>query len=436
VQRDIDDQKRSEILLAGEKRLLEMVSSDNSMLEILEAICRLIENTASGCYCSVLLIDPSGARVAQGAAPSLPDSFMRSCIGTPVRIDAGPCVMAAHLNKQVIGADLTTDTRWSEWRPMALAHGLRSCCSTPISSAAGKVLGTFALYYSEPTTPTPLQQSLIEQFKQIAYIVIERRLSEETRNRLQAELAHVARVKSLGVLAASIAHEVYQPLSGIVTNASTCQRMLAADSPNIDGARETARLTIRDANRACDVITRLRALFSKKDAAPASVDLNEATEEVISLFLRELQRGRVILRSEFTDGLPPVVGDRVQLQQVIMNLMRNAADAMSDVHDRLRELTVRTERGEDDCVRLIVKDTGVGISQEVADRLFEAFYTTKNDGMGIGLSVSRSIIEAHRGRLWATINDGPGSTFSFSIPFKPQGLAGLDPRDVRTSDAA
>jgi signal transduction histidine kinase len=114
----------------------------------------------------------------------------------------------------------------------------------------------------------------------------------------------------------------------------------------------------------------------------------------------------------------------------------NAADAMSDVHDRLRELTVRTERGEDDCVRLIVKDTGVGISQEVADRLFEAFYTTKNDGMGIGLSVSRSIIEAHRGRLWATINDGPGSTFSFSIPFKPQGLAGLDPRDVRTSDAA
>jgi PAS domain S-box-containing protein len=422
IKRDVDDLKRSETLLAGEKRLLEMVASCHSMSEILEAICRLVESTASGCYCSVVLVDPSGTRVEHGAAPSLPTSYMSACIGRPVNMDAGPCAMAAYLNEQVIAPDLTTDMRWVEWRPMALAHGLQSCWSTPISSAAGKVLGTFALYYSQPRTPTALHQSLIEQFTHIARIAIERRLSEETLSKVRSELAHVARVQSLGVLTASIAHEVNQPLSGIITNASTCLRMLAADPPNVEGARETARRTIRDGNRASDVITRLRALFAKKDTTTESVDLNEATREVIALSLSELQRNRVILRPELADDLPPVTGDRVQLQQVILNLLRNASDAMRTISDRPRRLVIRTERDEADRVRLTVQDAGVGFESQDVDRLFEAFYSTKNGGMGIGLSVSRSIIESHHGRLWAAPNDGPGATFSFSIPRAPMSV--------------
>jgi PAS domain S-box-containing protein len=422
IKRDVDDLKRSETLLAGEKRLLEMVASCHSMSEILEAICRLVESTASGCYCSVVLVDPSGTRVEHGAAPSLPTSYMSACIGRPVNMDAGPCAMAAYLNEQVIAPDLTTDMRWVEWRPMALAHGLQSCWSTPISSAAGKVLGTFALYYSQPRTPTPLHQSLIEQFTHIARIAIERRLSEETLSKVRSELAHVARVQSLGVLTASIAHEVNQPLSGIITNASTCLRMLAADPPNVEGARETARRTIRDGNRASDVITRLRALFAKKDTTTESVDLNEATREVIALSLSELQRNRVILRPELADDLPPVTGDRVQLQQVILNLLRNASDAMRTISDRPRRLVIRTERDEADRVRLTVQDAGVGFESQDVDRLFEAFYSTKNGGMGIGLSVSRSIIESHHGRLWAAPNDGPGATFSFSISRAPMSV--------------
>jgi PAS domain S-box-containing protein len=422
IKRDVDDLKRSETLLAGEKRLLEMVATCHSMSEILEAICRLVESTASGCYCSVVLVDPSGTRVEHGAAPSLPTSYMSACIGRPVNMDAGPCAMAAYLNEQVIAPDLTTDMRWVEWRPMALAHGLQSCWSTPISSAAGKVLGTFALYYSQPRTPTPLHQSLIEQFTHIARIAIERRLSEETLSKVRSELAHVARVQSLGVLTASIAHEVNQPLSGIITNASTCLRMLAADPPNVEGARETARRTIRDGNRASDVITRLRALFAKKDTTTESVDLNEATREVIALSLSELQRNRVILRQELADDLPPVTGDRVQLQQVILNLLRNASDAMRTISDRPRRLVIRTERDEADRVRLTVQDAGVGFESQDVDRLFEAFYSTKNGGMGIGLSVSRSIIESHHGRLWAAPNDGPGATFSFSIPRAPMSV--------------
>jgi PAS domain S-box-containing protein len=255
--------------------------------------------------------------------------------------------------------------------------------------------------------------------------VTERRLSEQALGKVRLELAHVARVSSLGAISASIAHEVNQPLSGIITNASTCLRMLAADPPNVDGARETARRTIRDANRASDVVTRLRALFSKKNAATELVDLNEAASEVIALSRSELQRNRVILRSELADDLPPVTGDRVQLQQVILNLLLNALDAMSGVDDRPKQVVMRTERDEGDRVRLTVQDAGVGFDPQSAERLFEAFYTTKSGGMGIGLSVSRSIIENHNGRLWAARNNGPGATFSFSIPYRPEGATSV-----------
>jgi C4-dicarboxylate-specific signal transduction histidine kinase len=262
--------------------------------------------------------------------------------------------------------------------------------------------------------------------------VTEHRLSEEALAKARSELAHVASVTSLATLTASIAHEVNQPLSGIVTNAGTCLRMLTLDPPNVDGARETARRTIRDGNRASDVITRLRALFSKKHTLAEQVHLNDATREVIALSLSELQRNRVILRSELANDLPPVTGDRVQLQQVILNLLRNASDAMNIVHDRPRELLIKTGRDEGDRVLLSVKDAGIGFDPQTADRLFETFYTTKNDGMGVGLAVSRSIIESHQGRLWATLNDGPGATFSFSIPRGPDGATGADSnRDMR-----
>jgi PAS domain S-box-containing protein len=269
----------------------------------------------------------------------------------------------------------------------------------------------------------------LDQDNELEYIaavrdVTERRLSEEALGKLRSELAHVARVATLGALTASIAHEVNQPLSGIITNASTCLRMLAADPPKVEGARETARRTLRDGHRASDVITRLRGLFGKKDAAIEAVDLNESTREVIALSQGELREGRVILRAELSENLPPVTGDRVQLQQVILNLLRNAADAMNGVEDRPRQLVIRTGRDESDSVRLSVEDAGVGFDTQEANRIFDAFYTTKDGGMGIGLSVSRSIIESHLGRLWATPNDGPGVTFTFSIPCASEGVTG------------
>ncbi len=232
----------------------------------------------------------------------------------------------------------------------------------------------------------------------------------------RSDLAHVSRVSTLSALTASIAHEVNQPLSGIVTNASTCLRMLDADPPNLGGARETARRTIRDGNRASEVITRLRALFSKKSAAFELFDLNEAAKEVIALSVSEFERNRVIPQLDLAAGLPSVLGDRIQIQQVILNLIRNGSDAMSTVADRPRELLIKTESDESGGVRLSVRDTGVGIDPKVEEKLFEAFHTTKRDGMGVGLSVSRSIMENHQGRLWAIRNEGQGATFIFSIP--------------------
>jgi len=246
--------------------------------------------------------------------------------------------------------------------------------------------------------------------------VTSRRRSEETLSKVRSELARVARVTSLGAVTASIAHEVNQPLSGIVTNASTCLRMLAADPPNLDGARETARRTIRDGHRASEVITRLRELFVRKDTAAESVDINEATREVIALSRTELDRGGVHLHTALALHLPAVAGDRVQLQQVILNLILNAIEAMSGVEDRPRQLWIRTDLDDVDGIRLSVQDTGVGLEAHGEEKIFDAFYTSKSGGMGIGLSVSRSIIESHRGRLWAAHNDGPGATFSFSIP--------------------
>ena len=183
------------------------------------------------------------------------------------------------------------------------------------------------------------------------------------------------------------------------------------------------------------MVTRLRALYGKKEPAIESVDLNEATREVIALSLSELQRNRVIVRPELADDLPPVPGDRVQLQQVILNLIRNGSHAMSVVDDRPRQLLIRTGRDEGDRVSLTVQDAGTGFDPQAVDRLFEGFYTTKNDGMGIGLSVSRSIIESHHGRLWATLNNGPGAAFSFSIPRGPVGATGVESnRAIRTAD--
>jgi signal transduction histidine kinase len=234
--------------------------------------------------------------------------------------------------------------------------------------------------------------------------------------RARAELAHVARVVTLGELTASIAHEVRQPLAGIVTNGSACLRWLARAPPELEEARRSVESMIDDAMRANEVVLGLRALSKKADPLRVLLNLDEVVEEIVPLVRRELLDNRITLRLELARALPPVVGDRVQLKQVIMNLLINGIQAMATVDDRPRELLIRSKHHGADRVLLEVQDSGVGIDENSMHRLFNAFFTTKPDGMGMGLSICRSIIESHGGRIWASRNSGPGATFHFTLP--------------------
>jgi signal transduction histidine kinase len=243
----------------------------------------------------------------------------------------------------------------------------------------------------------------------------ERKRAEEILRRAQAELAHVTRVVTLGEMATSIAHEINQPLAAVVNNASACVRWLASDSPNLDEAREAAQRIIRDGKRASEVIQRIRTFLRKADTEKTRLDLNKAIQEVLTLTLKEAERGDVTVRMDLDSDLPNVLGDRVQLQQVILNLVMNGIEAMSMVTDRPRELVIGSREYESDKVLVYVQDSGIGINGQNGESIFDPFYTTKSNGMGMGLAISRSIVEDHGGQLWTVTNEGPGAIFQFTI---------------------
>ncbi len=246
--------------------------------------------------------------------------------------------------------------------------------------------------------------------------ITDRKLAEDSLRKAQAELAHVTRLTTMGELAASIAHEVNQPHAAVITNGNACRRWLAAPTPNVDEARAAVQRLIRDGHRAADVIQRVRALMKNTGPQKAWLDINDVIHEVLTLAQSDVRRHRVSLRTELAAGLPSVLGDRIQLQQVILNLVMNGMEAMHAVADRSRELLIRSGTHGAQGIFVAVRDAGIGLDPQMVDRIFEAFFTTKPEGMGMGLSISRTIIEAHGGRLWATPHDGPGATVQFTLP--------------------
>jgi len=294
-------------------------------------------------------------------------------------------------------------------------------------------LGTFAIYYCEPRSPTSQDHNLIDRITHLASIAVEREQAEEALRQAQAELAHVSRVTTMGELTASIAHEVNQPLTAVVNNANACISLLdftrkrpseagPSGTPNLEEAREALAEIIEDADRAGAVIMRVRQLAKRAPCERSLLDLRDIVKGVLTLARYESFARRVSIQTDLPGDLPPVSGDRVQLQQVLLNLIVNGMDAMNTVEESRRVLMICGRRETRDGMAqalLRVKDAGTGLKPQEMDRLFEAFYTTKPQGMGMGLAISRSIITAHGGRLWAESNEGCGATFAFCLPAAP-----------------
>jgi PAS domain S-box-containing protein len=412
---DITERKRAEVLLAGEKHLLEMIAKGDSRELILEGACLLVEELASGSLCSVLLFDPSANCLRHGAAPSLPKTYTEAIDGAVIGPSVGSCGTAAYRAEPVIVSDIANDPLWADFRDLAAAHELRACWSTPILSSAGKVLGTFATYYREPRSPSSEEQNVIERITHLASIAMEREQGEAVLRQAQADLAHVSRVTTMGELTASLAHEVNQPIAAAVTNANTCLRWLIRDQPDVAEACAAVSRVVKDGTRAAEIVSRVRLLFKKGTPQRELVDVNDIIREMLVLLRGETTRYSVSVRLELAYDLPQVMGDRVQLQQVLMNLMINGMDAMKDV-DGTRELAIKSHRAGNQEIVVSVTDTGVGLPPQQAAHIFNAFFTTKPHGTGMGLRISRSIVESHGGRLWFGGNSERGATFQFSLP--------------------
>jgi PAS domain S-box-containing protein len=542
---DVTERKQAEALRDGENRILEMIARDAPLEEILEKLVQVMEAQFAGLLCSVLLLNEDGQRVRHGAAPSLPKPYSEAIDGLRIGPKAGSCGTAMYRREPVVVTDILQDPLWEDYRDVAGRYGLRSCWSTPILTHSGKALGSFAMYYREPRSPSSAETRALEMATHLAGIAIERKLSreqllrseaylaeaqrlshtgswafnageaiywseenfriwgfnpqeglpdretvlhrihpedrdrvvesvekavreksdyavefrivlpegtvkhihglghpvfsasgelvevvgtqldvterkraEEERERLrqvQAELAHINRVTTMGELTASLAHEVNQPIAAAITDANTCLRWLTRDHPDVGEAREAASRMAKDATRAGEIVSRIRMAFKKGIPQHALVDVNEVIREMIVLLHSEATRYSISVRTELAEDVPQVTGDRVQLQQVLLNLMTNSIDAMKDL-DGTRELGIKSQKAGNGQLLISVSDTGIGLPPQQADKIFNAFFTTKPHGTGMGLRISRSIVESHGGRLWAGGNSQRGASFFITLP--------------------
>jgi signal transduction histidine kinase len=334
------------------------------------------------------------------------------------------CETVMNTRRLLLVPDALSDQLWNANPDIKL--GMISYMGVPVAWPNGAIFGTICVLDGKRNEYSELFRKLLFQCRDVLQTdlksvgetaELERKVLERTAelNRAQTELAHATRVTTLGELTASIAHEVNQPLGAISTNALACLRFLDREKPDLGEVRDILRDIITDSNRAHEVIGRIRELAKKADIQKVPLDINDVIEEVLHIFRHEALSNGVSLQLELASELPQVLGDRIQLQQVIMNLLINGIQATSAVTGRPRELRIRSRRHQSDEILVVVEDTGIGIEPENVDQLFNAFFTTKPNGMGIGLSICQSIVEQHGGRIWATRNSEVGSTFQFTL---------------------
>jgi len=416
VERELAKSRESEdAFRAGQGRVLEMIAQGATLSDVLASLVTLIEAQSEGMICSVLQLSEDGKHIRHGAAPRLPEIYVQAVNGAPIGPKNGSCGTAMYRGQPVIVTDMLTDPLWEDYRELAKLSGLRACWSTPIFTGYGKVLGSFAMYYTQPQAPTGSEARLTEVATHIAGIAIEHERAQNELQHTRSELAHVARVTTMGELAASIAHEVNQPLGAIVGNADICRSWLQEKEVDLKLVAEALEDISNDGHRASQIISRIRSLVKKHVPEKAPLNLSDVARDVIGLVGHEAQRKQVTIQSQLGESLPAVEADRVQLQQVLLNLCMNGIEAMHETDANQRQLTVQTVMSNGS-VLATVSDRGTGIEPAKAEQLFKPFHTTKANGMGMGLAISRSIIESFGGKLWAESNARGGAIFSFSLP--------------------
>ena len=420
AERELAKSRESEdAFRAGQGRVLEMIAQGATLSDVLASLVTLIEAQSEGMICSVLQLSEDGKHIRHGAAPRLPEIYVQAVNGAPIGPKNGSCGTAMYRGQPVIVTDMLTDPLWEDYRELAKLSGLRACWSTPIFTGHGKVLGSFAMYYTQPQAPTGSEARLTEVATHIAGIAIEHERAQTELQHTRSELAHVARVTTMGELAASIAHEVNQPLGAIVGNADICRSWLKEKDVDLKLVAEALEDISNDGHRASQIISRIRSLVKKHVPEKAPLNLSDVARDVIGLVGHEAQRKQVTIDSRLGESLPVVEADRVQLQQVLLNLCMNGIEAMHETDANKRQLTVETVTSNGN-VLATVSDRGMGIEPAKAEQLFKPFHTTKANGMGMGLAISRSIIESFGGKLWAESNAGGGAIFSFSLPARSQ----------------
>jgi PAS domain S-box-containing protein len=440
---DITDRKRAEQRLMAQQRTTQILAEAETIEEaapqLLQAICQCLDwdlgalwqtDRKEGVLRCVGFWRKASVEVPQ---------FETATRETAVQAGYGFAGYVWLRGEPAYFSDFGRDTHFPR-APIALAEGLRAASSFPIL-LGGEVLGVIEFFSREMRPPDPDLLNMMSAIDSQLGQFMERKRAQEALQQAQTELSHLTRVTTLGELTTSIAHEINQPLAAVLTNANASLRWLAGDSPNLDETREAIRRVIRDGSRASEIIDRIRALARKALPQPGWLDLNQAIWEITAMLRGEIHRSRVSLQTQLATNLPALWGDRIQLQQVLLNLLMNGIEALRGMDKGPRDLTISSEKGTEipsgptegirepattvgtasPHVLVTVRDTGPGLDPQGLERLFEAFYTTKPQGLGMGLAISRSIIQAHGGQLWARANAPQGAVFAFALPIREPG---------------
>ena len=326
------------------------------------------------------------------------------------------CARARRTRSPVTIEDVETDSEFEPYRSVAREAGFRAVHSTPLIDRAGELRGVISVHFREPGRPRASRQRLAELYVRYATHVLERSRSEEERSQAQRELAHAMRLRSIGEFSASIAHEVNQPLSAIAASGEAAMQWLDRDVPDLGQVRESLEQIQRDAMRAGDLVSHIRGFLSRQVTPRAMVDVNDVVRDVLKFAANELATQGVEVQALLADTLSPVIANRIELQQVLMNLLQNSLDALRPVTGRARVLSVFSRRANAQTIEIVMADNGVGVNPQDLSRLFEAFFTSKPEGMGLGLSICRRIIESHGGELRAEPNLPHGLSVTLSLP--------------------